>query len=74
MSTRPNFLSTTFAMGSSDRIHVEGDAHTFDEGDEVPIVSIMFDVGGESLSVQLDEYHLVELRKAVQRAERWIKS
>lgn len=64
------FSEATFAMGSVDRIHLTGEV---DDYLEAPVVSLMLEQGDETQAVLLDEYHLRELRKALQRAERWIK-
>ena len=66
---------STFAIGSIARVFIDGDYVTFNEGDSQRVVTVMFDDGGdEALTLTFDWYHLAELRKAVQRAEKWIKA
>jgi hypothetical protein len=65
------FGETTFGVGSVDRVHLTGERDDY-LGERV--VSMMLDVGGETLSILLDGYHLTELRKAIQRAEKYLRA
>lgn len=65
------FSERVFSVGSHDSIHLTG---LEDDYLGEPVIELLVDAGGEDLTVQLDAFHLRELRLAVQRAEKWIKS
>lgn len=63
-----------YAVGSCDEVYVDGDHRYYAEGDSEPVITLMLAVDVESLTVTMDAYHLTELRKAIQKAERWMKA
>jgi hypothetical protein len=69
---RSEFHERIYCANYSDEIYVDSDAVDFIEGDWQPLVSLALVVGDESLSVQLDDYHLKQLQATLRRAARWL--
>lgn len=68
------FHESVFAMGSTDRAYVDGDLFHYNEGEgSERVVTLMVSQGDEALTLTFDAWHLAELRKALVRAERWIR-
>ena len=73
MNTRTDtFHEQVYSLGSSDLTYLDGDRVVFNEGDAERTGQITLDVGGESLTITFDAFHLREFRLAVQRLEKWV--
>ena len=74
MSAADAFRETLYDAGSCNRLHVESDQIDYAPGEgSEPVIRLVVEVDVELLTVTLDAYHLGELRRALQRAERWLK-